>query len=185
MKSRIIQPSETQLAVVVYTEGVFKKNGPLYQLDSLRQSSLTKEHGLSTRDLLPSYSVVINPKRGRGGEKGHYHQEKEEIFVLKDGELILFLSDLARNREAIHFDTRAPPKMKEGKKFSFPVIYVPTGVSHYVYNPTKNKQVLDVLSRTSHEQAKEDTHEFDAVDESLEAVLEELAGMTFSQNKSD
>jgi len=167
-KIKIISPGESKLAKAIKLDGYAKSNGPIFDFNGLDNKKEFHKLELNRGDLQLSYSVVIDPRKGRGGKQGHYHADKKEIFVTKDSEFLLFLSDLSDKREIIYLNTRVP---KNKKRFKFPVMCISPGISHYIYNPTDHRQYLDVLSKTSDKVSQETTYEFDAVGTSIDRIV--------------
>ena len=166
-KIRIISPGESKLAKVMFMKGNIKSNGPIYDFSKLKVDYFD-EFRLRESDLRLASSTLINSGSGRGGKNGHYHVDRKEIFVAIDAEFLLFLSNLGDKKEIIYFNTRPP---KHEKHFRFPVLYIPEGIAHYVYNHTGQRQCLDVLSKVSEKDSEQTTYAHDAVEMSIDRVV--------------
>lgn len=172
-KRQPMSPEFSQLAIPILLEAENKPNGLLYSLHEIRNDSVLKGMGLTEEDFMPSYSVIVKAKGGRGGKAGHYHNTKKEIFIAENAGFIIFLADAVGYSEIIDFFS-APEDLSVGEKFAFYALYVPPGISHFVYNPKEYEQKLTVLSRMSDEEAKKDTRERSAIIGDLEEILKEI-----------
>lgn len=172
---RIIKPEESKLAIAVQLSGHVSGNGPIFHLYELRTSPLLKIAGLKKDDLLASYAVLIASHSKRGGETGHYHRKKKELFVMLDGQLYFFLTDLKGDREIVNLDTRAE-SMPKGTEFKFHALYVPPDISHMIYNPADKPEIMTIYSRQSMMRTirYRDSYDLDAVGAPLDQVVKEL-----------
>lgn len=175
MSKQLIRPKDSKLIKAINLRRFDKNNGALYNLHDLRINPEIKKFGLKKPDLFPSYVVDVNPRNKRGGRVGHYHNKKKEIFI-PFGPLFLFVSDLEENREIIDINPDNTYNIGDKSINYFSVIYIPTEISHLVYNPTDQIQKLLVLSQTSDIEAeiKGDIIEFDAIGGNLEKILKEI-----------
>lgn len=173
-KRQAMSPEFSQLAVPILLDAENKPNGLLYNLHELRNNPVLRDMGLTDKDFAPSYSVIVKAKSGRGGKEGHYHITKKEIFIAENAWFIIFLADAVGTSEIIEIASAPPEDLKPGEKFSFYALYIPPGISHFVYNPEEYEQKLTVLSRMSDEEARKDTRERSAIVGNLEEVLKEI-----------